>query len=75
VTLQEVLRTLNDAGVLGLLVLIIVGAYKKWWVVGWLYFEKDAECRELKRMLYSQVGLTDRATRVAEKLASGDGGS
>lgn len=45
-TIQEALKYISQAGVLGLLTVIIFGGYKKWWVFGWIY--KDAEARTAK---------------------------
>lgn len=42
-SLADFLKYISQAGVLGLLVVILFGGYRKWWVFGWQY--KDAETR------------------------------
>jgi len=33
----EAVKALREIGVLGILVLILVGGFKQWWVFGWHY--------------------------------------
>lgn len=39
----DILKFINSGGVLGLLVIAIVGGYRKWWVYGWIYREVERE--------------------------------
>jgi hypothetical protein len=45
---DQIVKLLNSGGVLGLLVLVLVGGYKQWWVWGWLY---TAHSNELQKQL------------------------
>lgn len=55
---------LNSASVLVLLVLVLYGGLKKWWVYGWLYEQTRNDLREAKDLLYTSQGLADRALRL-----------
>lgn len=48
ITFSQVLVTIRDAGVVGLLVLVIVGGYRKWWAWGFLYDQVVKERDEWK---------------------------
>ena len=66
-TLEELAKwvpVLNSMGVLVILVLVLYGGLKKWWVYGWLYEQTRADLREAKELLYSSQGLADRALRL-----------
>lgn len=63
----EFVGLIRDAGVIGLLVVIVVGALREWWVSGEQYRRVLAERDELQRELFHVLGLTDRATRVLER--------
>lgn len=39
----DILKYLNSAGVLGVLILAIIGGYRRWWVYGWLYKQMEQE--------------------------------
>lgn len=54
---------LGPASSLILVLVILYGGWKKWWVFGWQYREKDAEKNEWKDAAL-------RGTRVAERAVS-----
>lgn len=60
-TLDKWLQLLNAAGVLAVLVLVLYGGLRKWWVYGWTYREAREDLRECKELLYASQGLADRA--------------
>ena len=66
-TVTDALRWISQGGILGVLVFILLGGYKKWWVWGWIY--EDAEERatkaEKERDDWRDIALT--GTSVAEK--------
>lgn len=67
ITLAQVLSTLRDAGVIGLLVMIILGGYKKWWVWGYLYEEAKKEADEWKEIALKGTELADRMVDISKK--------
>jgi hypothetical protein len=40
-SIADLLKYISQAGVLGLLVIILFGGYKRWWVFGWIYRESE----------------------------------
>lgn len=40
---DQFLSYLRDGGIIGLLVAILIGGFRRWWVFGWHY---DAVCKE-----------------------------
>lgn len=67
VSITDAFKWVSQGGILGVLVFILVGGYKKWWVWGWIY--QDAEERaakaEKERDDWRDIALT--GTSVAEK--------
>jgi hypothetical protein len=43
-TLSELIKAVSDLGVIGILVAVIFGGYRGWWVFGWQF--KDLKQRE-----------------------------
>ena len=61
----NLVQLLDKGGTLALLLIIIVGGYRKWWVFGWLYRDKDDEAR-----YWRDIAL--RALNVGEAAVSRD---
>lgn len=65
---DTVFHYLNTTGVIGLLILILLGGAKKWWVFGWQY--KDLEERldkvETSNAMWMQLAL--RGVNVTEQV-------
>jgi hypothetical protein len=57
---------LNGGGVPALLLLIIWGGIKQWYVPGWLYVQKVTECDKWQQLALTNTGLLDRALTQAE---------
>jgi len=47
-SIMEIVKVLREIGVLGLLALILVGGFKKWWVFGWHF---DRVCQQYESEL------------------------
>ncbi len=66
---ERVIEIVPDLGVIGLLVVIIFGGYRGWWVFGWQY--KDLLTRHEKlredRDFWQEIAI--RATNLTETLA------
>jgi hypothetical protein len=66
-TIQEIVGLFSDAGVVGVLVFIIVGGYRQWFVWQWQYREKAREAEEWKRLALSGTALAEKAIGVAKQ--------
>lgn len=66
-TLQEILDGAQALGIIGLLLAVLIGGARRWWVFGWYAERLEAENAELKAQLDRGVSLAERATKVAEK--------
>jgi hypothetical protein len=62
---------IQSGGIIGLLLFIIVGGSRKWWVFGWQY--KDLQDRyekvEQSNLMWMQISL--RGVNITEKIVSG----
>jgi hypothetical protein len=66
----EFIGWIRDGGVIGVLAIIVWGAYREWWVSGATFRRTLAERDALQRDLFDVLRLADRATRVAETSVS-----
>lgn len=66
-TVQEIIRLVSDAGVIGLLVISIYGGFKRWYVWGWMYAELKAENKELRTELREHNRALGRSVQVTGK--------
>jgi hypothetical protein len=53
-----------------LLVAVVYGGIKRWWVFGWIYEVKAKECEEWKELAKTGTVAAERGTRVAEAAVS-----
>jgi len=67
ITLSQVISTIRDAGAIGILVLILVGGYKKWWVWGHLYEASQRERDEWRDIALRGTELADRIVEITKK--------
>jgi hypothetical protein len=65
-TIAEVLELITQGGVVALLVLIVVGGMRRWYVWSWQYREQQRDLEEWKAMALGNLGLADYAARAAE---------
>jgi hypothetical protein len=63
----EFVGLIRDAGVIGILAVIVIGALREWWVSGVQYRRVLNERDELQMELLRVLGLTDRATRMLDR--------
>lgn len=66
-TIIEALGYIKDAGSLGVLVLALVGLFRKWWVPYWIYEMCLEENQALRTVLEKNVGNTNTAIELAAK--------
>ena len=60
ISLQQIITFLSDAGVLGLLVIVIWGGAKQWWVWGWIWREMKADRDRWRDIALSATNLADK---------------
>lgn len=74
-TLIEVYAYVRDGGTLAVLILIIVGGMKGWYIWRWQADEYRARIQKLEAALERATRVADRATGVAERAADRGGGA
>ena len=67
-TPQEILEYIRSAGITGILILIIVGGWRRWWVWGWHYQQIEKERDEWKSLAIGGTHLSERAVRAAQEV-------
>lgn len=65
----SVLDYISKAGFIGLLLVIIYGGMKQWWVFGWLYKQERDEKEEWKNVALRSQHIATASTNIGEKLA------
>jgi hypothetical protein len=60
----------NSLGVVTLLLIIIIGGYRRWWVFGWLYDQKVQEVEFLRQSNQKMLDLSGRGVAVATRALS-----
>ncbi len=80
-TLVELFAYVKDGGTIAVLLLVIVGGFRRWYVWGWYAEEQSRRIEQLEqrleratRVAESGTAAADRATRVAERKAEGADG-
>jgi hypothetical protein len=66
VDLGVILDVVQKGGMVGLLLAILVGGMKRWWVFGWVYEDKDKQLVEKQRESDMYRELAFRGTQLAE---------
>lgn len=66
-TITDLLKYVSQAGVLGLLVIILFGGYKKWWVFGWIYRESEERTSKAEKERDDWRDLALHGTNLAEQ--------
>ncbi len=70
--LAQLLATVSDAGVIGLLMLVLVGGARAWWVFGWTYKLMLRDRDMWRRLALSGTSLAERSLRLVERDQGGD---
>lgn len=66
----DIWQVARDGGALAVLGLAVLGAYRGWWVPGWLYRAEQERGDRLERLAWS---LTNAAEKVVDQLAEKQG--
>lgn len=79
---EQTVKYVDKLGVVLILILVIVGGFKKWWVFGYQHAEKSRECDEWKSLALSThlanrrlEKMTDRAVETMEHTLQAKTGS
>lgn len=64
----DIIQWVRDGGIIALLIVIIYGGIKQWWVYGWMYRSQQAELEEWKRLALSGTLLAEKAVELQAKL-------
>lgn len=59
---------LGNLGTLVILLTIMYGGFKRWWVFGWYATELSLRIKDLEQRLDRRTGQTDNATALASKV-------
>lgn len=62
-------EALSAAGVTTLLIFILIGGWRRWWVFGWAYREKDNECERWKALAMRSLVVSEDIASSFEKTA------
>lgn len=65
VTIGQILDVAERLTVVGLLLIIMVGGFKRWWVWGWMYDEARADGAEWKGIAMTGASVAEQAVDVA----------
>lgn len=71
ITIGELLSIIKDAGIVGLLMIILVGGAKSWWVFGWAYRLMTQDRDMWRTLALSGTDLAKRGLRLAERNLGG----
>ncbi len=68
----EIIQTVRDAGVTGLLVFALIGGFRRWWVFGWQHNEVVKERDEWKRLALHGTNLSEKTVEVARRVVTSE---
>lgn len=63
---------IQSGGIIGLLIVVILGGARRWWVFGWQYRELQDRCDKIETSNAMWMQLALRGVNVTEKLVGGD---
>lgn len=66
---DSILHIVQTGGVTGLLLVIILGGIRRWWVFGWIYKESEERCEMVAKERDEWKALALRSTNLAESLS------
>ena len=64
---NDILNFVDKGGTIGLLVVILIGGMRAWWVWGWLYREVVEEKNEWKDIALRGIISAEEAVDIVEK--------
>lgn len=66
-TFADILKYVSQGGVLGLLMFIMIGGYRQWWVFGWQYKESEERTEKAEKERDDWRDLALHGTNLAEQ--------
>lgn len=67
-TIQEAWNLIQDGGVAALLIIIIMGGVKRWWVFGWVFHDLNMRHETLRNEKNEWKELALHSTNLADSL-------
>jgi hypothetical protein len=67
ITFAELLKLISQGGVLGILIFMVFGGYKQWWVFGWTYREEKERTSKAEKERDDWRDLALHGTNLAEQ--------
>jgi hypothetical protein len=67
ISIPDLISIIRDAGVIGILIAIIYGGAKRWWVWGWQYLEMEKELAMWRNLALRSTTLARKALEASEK--------
>lgn len=64
----SIFESLNKGGLVFGLVIVLIGGYRGWWVYGWHYKAKNAECEQWKALVMSGHSINRDAVKTLASL-------
>lgn len=59
---------IQTGGFVGLLILIVMGGFRRWYVWAWQYDEKSKECEQWKTIALGSLTHANKAVQIAERI-------
>jgi hypothetical protein len=66
--IDQIFHYINTTGVIGILVLIILGGQRKWWVFGWQYKDQNERLEKVEQSNIMWMQLALRGANVTEQI-------
>jgi len=67
ITITDIFKWLTSGGIIGILVYILVGGSKGWWVFGWQYDDALNRIKQIEKERDDWRDIALQGTQVAEK--------
>lgn len=67
-SIEEISRLVNDGGIVALLIIVLFGGIRRWWVFGWVFQDLDTRHITLREEKNEWKELALHSTNLAESL-------
>lgn len=65
--IQVFFKYVSQAGVLGFLIVVLYGGYRKWWVFGWIYRDSEVRTQKIEKERDDWRDIALHGTNLAEQ--------
>lgn len=69
---QTIFDWIQSGGIIGLLLFVLIGGARKWWVFGWQYNDLQERCKKIEESNAMWMQLALRGVNVTEKIITGE---